>query len=154
MKVGLVGFAGSGKTTVFNTMTGLAVPTGYGGELRLALSCGAQPSTIVYSGVAKRDDEIDLALGKSIRAIHAESVEELHRVSARAKAAGTTARVGLRINPSVEADTHAHIATGHDEANRATVKQYKPDAMNVVGLALRDDKKLVDKITKGARMHG
>jgi len=35
MKVGLVGFAGSGKTTVFNTMTGLAVPVGYGGELRL-----------------------------------------------------------------------------------------------------------------------
>lgn len=35
MKVGLVGFAGSGKTTVFNTMTGLDVPTGYGGELRL-----------------------------------------------------------------------------------------------------------------------
>jgi GTP-binding protein YchF len=35
MKVGLVGFAGSGKTTVFNTMTGLNVPTGYGGELRL-----------------------------------------------------------------------------------------------------------------------
>ena len=35
MKVGLVGFAGSGKTTVFNTMTGLAVPTGYGGEVRL-----------------------------------------------------------------------------------------------------------------------
>jgi GTP-binding protein YchF len=35
MKVGLVGFAGSGKTTVFNTMTGLTVPTGYGGELRL-----------------------------------------------------------------------------------------------------------------------
>jgi len=35
VKVGLVGFAGSGKTTVFNTMTGLAVPTGYGGELRL-----------------------------------------------------------------------------------------------------------------------
>jgi ribosome-binding ATPase len=35
MKVGLVGFAGSGKTTVFNTMTGLAVPTGFGGEVRL-----------------------------------------------------------------------------------------------------------------------
>jgi hypothetical protein len=35
MKVGLVGFAGSGKTTVFNTMTGLDVPTGYGGEVRL-----------------------------------------------------------------------------------------------------------------------
>ena len=35
MKIGLVGFAGSGKTTVFNTMTGLAVPVGYGGEVRL-----------------------------------------------------------------------------------------------------------------------
>ncbi len=46
------------------------------------------------------------------------------------------------------------FATGHDAANRAAVKQYAPDAMTVVGLALRDDKKTVDKITKGARMHG
>jgi hypothetical protein len=38
------------------------------------------------------------------------------------------------------------FATGHDAANRATVKQYGPDAMNVVGLALREEKKLVDKI--------
>jgi hypothetical protein len=45
------------------------------------------------------------------------------------------------------------FATGHDAANRATVKQCAPDQMNVVGLALREDKKLVDKITKGARMH-
>jgi hypothetical protein len=43
--------------------------------------------------------------------------------------------------------------TGHDEANRAAVKRYRPDEMTVVGLALRDDKKIVDKITKGARMH-
>ena len=35
MKIGLVGFAGSGKTTVFNTMTGLDVPVGYGGDVRL-----------------------------------------------------------------------------------------------------------------------
>ena len=45
------------------------------------------------------------------------------------------------------------FATGHDAANRAAVKQYAPDSMTVVGLALREDKKLVDKITKGARMH-
>ncbi len=43
--------------------------------------------------------------------------------------------------------------TGHDAANRAAVKHYTPDEMNVVGLALREDKKAVDKITKGARMH-
>ena len=40
------------------------------------------------------------------------------------------------------------FTTGHDAANRATVKQYAPEAMNVVGLALREDKKIVDKITK------
>jgi len=45
------------------------------------------------------------------------------------------------------------FTTGHDAANRAVVKQYAPEAMNVVGLALREDKKIVDKITKGARMH-
>jgi hypothetical protein len=43
--------------------------------------------------------------------------------------------------------------TGHDEANRAAVRRHAPDAMKVVGLALREDRKLVDKITKGARMH-
>ncbi|MCG8690668.1 MAG: DUF2000 family protein [Minwuiales bacterium] len=43
--------------------------------------------------------------------------------------------------------------TGHDAANRATVKQYRPEEMTVVGLALRDDKKTVDKITRGAKLH-
>lgn len=43
--------------------------------------------------------------------------------------------------------------TGHDSANRAAVKQYPTDALNLVGIALRDEKKVVDKITKGARMH-
>jgi len=45
------------------------------------------------------------------------------------------------------------FSTGHDAANRATVRQYRPEAMNVVGLALREDKKTVDRITKGATMH-
>ena len=42
--------------------------------------------------------------------------------------------------------------TGHDAANRETVRRCLPEEMNVVGLALRDEKKLVDRITKGARM--
>ncbi len=45
------------------------------------------------------------------------------------------------------------FATGHDAANRAVFAQHGPDTAKVVGLALRADKKLVDKITKGARMH-
>ena len=45
------------------------------------------------------------------------------------------------------------FATGHDAANRASVKQYETDSLNLVGLAVRDEKKVVDKITKGAKMH-
>ena len=45
------------------------------------------------------------------------------------------------------------FSTGHDAANRAAVKQYATDELALVGLALRDDKKVVDKITKGAKMH-
>ncbi len=43
--------------------------------------------------------------------------------------------------------------TGHDAANRAAVKAYGTDELNLVGLAIRDDKRTVDKITKGAKMH-
>lgn len=43
--------------------------------------------------------------------------------------------------------------TGHDEANRATVAARKPDNLPIVGLALREERKIVDKITKGAKMH-
>ena len=45
------------------------------------------------------------------------------------------------------------FATGHDAANRAAFAEYGPDTAKVVGLALRAEKKLADKITKGARMH-
>ena len=43
--------------------------------------------------------------------------------------------------------------TGHDVANRSTVKARQPDDMPVAGIALRDERKLVDKITKGAKLH-
>ncbi len=93
-----------------------------GAELLLAMRCGASPDRIVYSGVAKRDDELDLAIGVGdvgIRAINVESVEEIPRIAARAAAQGRVANVTLRINPGVDAaelDTHSYIATGHDEA--------------------------------------
>jgi diaminopimelate decarboxylase len=93
-----------------------------GGELRVALACGIAPEHIVYSGVAKQDEELDLAIAagpSGIGAVQVESVEEIGRVEARARAAGRVARVGIRMNPSLdraEVMTHAHIATGHDEA--------------------------------------
>jgi hypothetical protein len=45
------------------------------------------------------------------------------------------------------------FATGHDAANRETVRRRQPDELDIVGLALRDDRKIVDKVTKGARTH-
>ena len=45
------------------------------------------------------------------------------------------------------------FSTGHDAANRAVFAQFGPDDAKVVGIALREDKKVVDKITKGAKMH-
>ncbi len=45
------------------------------------------------------------------------------------------------------------FSTGHDAANRAALKQHPPETLEVVDLALREEKKTVDRITKGARMH-
>jgi diaminopimelate decarboxylase len=92
-----------------------------GAELAVALACGIAPERIVYSGVAKQDDELDRAIAcgdKGIGAIQVESLEEIARVGVRAKVAGRRVRVGIRINPSIDLGdaTHAHIATSHDEA--------------------------------------
>ncbi len=93
-----------------------------GGELRVVLECGYAPESIIFSGVAKTDDEIDLALQsgpQGILAIQAESVEEIGRIAARARTLKKRARISLRINPALEKSdiqTHRHISTGHDEA--------------------------------------
>ena len=87
-----------------------------GAEVELALACGVPAKQVVMSGVAKTDAEIDLALFKGILAIQAESVEELTRIAARARASGHRADVSLRVNPGIEIDSHSHIATGHDAA--------------------------------------
>jgi diaminopimelate decarboxylase len=92
-----------------------------GAELRVAFACGIAPERIVYSGVAKQNDELDLAIKSGafgIGAIQIESIEEIARVAARGEAAGRAARVSVRVNPGMDLTeaTHAHIATGHDSA--------------------------------------
>jgi diaminopimelate decarboxylase len=93
-----------------------------GGELLVALGCGIAPEKIVYSGVAKTDDEIDCAIRvgpRGIRALQVESVEEIVRIEARAHEAGRRAQVAIRINPGLDkaaVGTHSHVTTGHDEA--------------------------------------
>ena len=109
-----------------------------GGELAVALGCGIAPARVLFSGVAKQVWEIDGALGagdRGILAIQLEGVEEIARVDARAAALGRRARVSLRINPGVEADTHAHVATGHDEAKFGIARAELPAAWEALARA-------------------
>ncbi|TBW35107.1 diaminopimelate decarboxylase [Siculibacillus lacustris] len=83
-----------------------------GGELTRALDAGIPANRIVFSGVGKTDAEIARALDVGIRQINAESFEELARIDALAGARGVVAEVALRVNPDVDAGTHAKITTG------------------------------------------
>ncbi|MBB5694144.1 diaminopimelate decarboxylase [Muricoccus pecuniae] len=82
------------------------------GELRAARAAGIPADRIVFSGVGKTEREIALALEEGILQINAESAEEVERISAVAAAMGRVAPVSLRINPDVDARTHAKISTG------------------------------------------
>lgn len=86
-----------------------------GGELYRALKAGADPGKIVYSGVGKRDEEIDFALQTGILMFNVESNQELETVNARAERLGVRAGIALRVNPDVDPQTHPHISTGLKE---------------------------------------
>ncbi|MBV8739758.1 MAG: diaminopimelate decarboxylase [Alphaproteobacteria bacterium] len=85
------------------------------GELRRALTAGVPPERIVFSGIGKTAQEMTAALTAGIHQINVESVPELHQLSAIANGLGRIAPVVLRVNPDVDALTHAKIATGKKE---------------------------------------
>jgi diaminopimelate decarboxylase len=83
-----------------------------GGEIEVALRAGFTPAEIVFTGVGKTREELDVAIARNVGTINAESPGELDRIAALAHAAGRTARVALRINPDIDARSHAKISTG------------------------------------------
>jgi len=85
------------------------------GELRRALAAGVPAENILFSGVGKTAQELGYALEKDILCFNVESESELELLSEIAAARGQSARVSLRINPDVDARTHAKIATGKAE---------------------------------------
>ena len=82
------------------------------GELRRALAAGVPGSKIIFSGVGKTAREIAFGLDASIHCFNVESEPELLRLSEIAAARGARAPVSLRVNPDVDAKTHAKISTG------------------------------------------
>ncbi|GHT39215.1 diaminopimelate decarboxylase [Bacteroidia bacterium] len=94
---------------------GLGADCVSGGEIQAAVEAGFSADKIVFAGVGKADWEINLGLDKDIFCFNVESLPELQVIDALAAAKGRTARVALRVNPEVDAHTHAHITTGKKE---------------------------------------
>ncbi len=86
-----------------------------GGELKRALAAGIPSQKILFSGVGKTEAELRAALAADILCINVESEPELELLSKLAVEMGRTARVSVRVNPDVDAGTHAKISTGKSE---------------------------------------
>lgn len=87
-----------------------------GGELERVLRAGGDPERVVFSGVGKSTADIDFGIKCGIDAFNVESASELARLEARTRLLGSKARVSVRVNPDVDANTHPYIATGLKES--------------------------------------
>ena len=113
------------------------------GEVRRALDAGVDRYKIIFSGVGKRDDEIQEALEKDILLINLESEAEMKRVESIAKGIGKEARISIRINPNIDPQTHPYISTGLHEnkfgvdldmSKRMYIYANKSEWLNPIGI--------------------
>lgn len=103
-----------------------------GGELARALAAGTPPEKIVFAGVGKTAAEMQAGLAAGIYRFNAESLPELEALAAVAAGAGKTASVALRVNPDVDARTHAKITTGRAENKFGLDLQVLPAALALI----------------------
>ena len=96
--------------TLANAGSGFDIVSG--GELQRVIAAGANPSKCVFAGVGKTEEEIELALKKGIYAFTAESEPEMVRINKIARRLKKKAPIAIRVNPNVDAKTHAKITTG------------------------------------------
>src|SRR5579864_6111184 len=86
-----------------------------GGELKRALAASIPPERIVFSGIGKTEAELTAALAADILCINVESEPELELLSRLVSEQGKTVRISVRVNPDVDAGSHAKISTGKSE---------------------------------------
>ena len=124
-----------------------------GGELRRALAAGISPDKIMFSGVGKSIPEMDFALAANIHCFNVESEPELEQLSARAVLANKTANISLRVNPDVDAKTHAKISTGKkenkfgvpfDRARQAYARAASLPGLKVTGIDMHIGSQIID----------
>jgi len=115
------------------------------GEMRRALAAGIAPERIIYSGVGKKPSELMAALQAGVGQINVESSAELEMLNAVAGQLGMRADITIRVNPDVDARTHAKITTGRKEnkfgididlARTAFAAAAKLPHLRVVGVAM------------------
>ncbi len=85
------------------------------GEVKRALKAGIDKYKIIFSGVGKRDDEIEEAILRDILMINLESEAEFDRIEMIAGKLDKTARISIRVNPNIDPKTHPYISTGLNE---------------------------------------
>ncbi|HTT97613.1 MAG TPA: diaminopimelate decarboxylase [Rhizomicrobium sp.] len=118
-KDALVAFSvkANGNLAVLKTLArlGAGADVVSGGELKKALAAGIPPSRIVFSGVGKTRAEMQLGLDVGIHQFNVESEPELEALNKVALASNKRAPVTIRVNPDIDAKTHAKITTGTSE---------------------------------------
>ena len=124
-----------------------------GGEMTRALAAGTPPERIIFSGVGKTRTEIRAALDTGLHQINVESAEELDVVACVARELGLRTPVAFRVNPDVDAKTHAKITTGRKDSKFGiptadipalyATAAARPE-LNVVGLALHIGSQILD----------
>ena len=123
------------------------------GELERVLAVGADPSTVVFSGVGKTPAEMRRALEAGVLCFNVESEAELEVLSEVGVSSGHTACVSLRVNPDVDAGTHPYISTGlkdnkfgiaHDQALRAYQRASELPGLRVTGIDCHIGSQIVD----------
>ena len=145
----------NGNIAVVNTLAreGAGADVVSAGELTRALRAGVPADRIVFSGVAKGADEMAAALDAGILQINVESWPELERLNAVAQDRGRRAPVSIRVNPDVDAKTHAKITTGraenkfgidHDRAAEIYAAARDMAGIEVTGIAVHIGSQLTD----------
>src|SRR5580658_8600794 len=124
-----------------------------GGELYRVLKAGGRADKVVFSGVGKTAEEMDYALRSGILKFNVESEGELELLSARAVHLKKHARIALRVNPDVAAETHPYITTGLREhkfgvdmrtAERLYQKAAGLKGLEIVGVSCHIGSQLLD----------
>jgi diaminopimelate decarboxylase len=123
------------------------------GELRRARAAGVPANRIIFAGVGKTRAEMAYALSEGIQSFNVESEAELEALSEVARELGRTARIALRVNPDVDAKTHAKISTGkaenkfgiaYDDAPRLYAEAARLPGLEVAGIHMHIGSQVTD----------